>query len=311
MNPAFLALEVPAGVRGVVAGSTICGLLALATITVYATGGTHLAYAHIAYVPIIVGAFFFGFRGGILTALAIGLLLGSFMPLNVEAGTYQSSINWLSRTGFFLLTGGLAGLLCAALRTQLELARRHAYYDRLTGLPNRLSCLRDLEAMIRSADLDNSQFSVLKLGLTRLDYFAATLGHRHADGLLKAAAERLSRKTDTSRSLYHVGGGVFAVVCRHTSTEEAIELGEALLAALNERFTVGGLPILASGQSGLACYPDHAEDAQGLLRAAAAGFRDTVEKGRSYSVYDEQRNTAHRSAIMLLPDLQAAIDGDD
>ena len=84
--------------------------LLLSTYVVYATGGTHRAFPHLFYIPIIMAASFFRIPGALLTGILAGLLCGPMMPLDVDAGTMQSTSNWLVRGAFFIAIGTVAGV---------------------------------------------------------------------------------------------------------------------------------------------------------------------------------------------------------
>jgi len=102
----------------------ILPLLVAATAIIYVTGGTGFAYVHVLYIPILIGGFFFGVSGGLMVGLLAGLAVGPWMPVNVETGLLQSTVNWGTRLAFFSLIGCLAGLMCRILATQLEEGRR-------------------------------------------------------------------------------------------------------------------------------------------------------------------------------------------
>jgi glucose-6-phosphate-specific signal transduction histidine kinase len=84
---------------------------------VYNTGGTNRVYANMMYIPIAVVASVYGKKQGIIHAAVSALLIGPFMPLNVELGISQTPINWVLRLivyvtiafviGFFPITIGM------------------------------------------------------------------------------------------------------------------------------------------------------------------------------------------------------------
>ena len=86
-------------------------------IVVYNTGGTTKVYANLMYIPIAVVASVYGKKQGIIHAAVSALLIGPFMPLNVELGISQTPINWVLRLivyitiafviGFFPITIGM------------------------------------------------------------------------------------------------------------------------------------------------------------------------------------------------------------
>jgi thiamine transporter ThiT len=64
---------------------------------VYETGGIKYVYSHTMYIPIQLAGIFFGFKYGLLAGLIGGLLLGPLMPMVVETGEEQETINWIYR----------------------------------------------------------------------------------------------------------------------------------------------------------------------------------------------------------------------
>jgi diguanylate cyclase len=71
-------------------------MLALAvTAVVYATGGTKYVYVQMMYLPIVLSGLLFPWRVGMGFAVFAGLLMGPFMPLEVETQTFQPTQAWL------------------------------------------------------------------------------------------------------------------------------------------------------------------------------------------------------------------------
>lgn len=95
-------------------------LLAACWWVVYAAGGTHTAWPHAFYLPIILAATPFGVLGGLVTGLAAAVLAGPLMPLDVASGEPQELANWFARGAFFVLVGALSGTTAGALRSGFE-----------------------------------------------------------------------------------------------------------------------------------------------------------------------------------------------
>jgi len=103
------------------------GLLVLILLTgavVYAAGGTGFVWVHLMYVPIILASGTFGIRGGVVSAVLGGVVLGPFMPQEVATDMPQNMANWIFRSLFFLLVGGCSGLLFSWVNRQLERLRK-------------------------------------------------------------------------------------------------------------------------------------------------------------------------------------------
>lgn len=92
--------------RVLAAGFVVLCQLGIAWL-VYATGGVKFAALHLMYLPIIVAALMCGTVGGLVAAVAGGVLLGPFMPLDSVTGEAQKLGNWLYRIVFFCMVGGV------------------------------------------------------------------------------------------------------------------------------------------------------------------------------------------------------------
>jgi HD-GYP domain-containing protein (c-di-GMP phosphodiesterase class II) len=109
--------------RNVHVGIIVVGLVA-STAVVYITGGTHTAGPQLMYLPILAAAWFFRVPGGLVSGIVAGLLIGPFMPLNVDAGTSQDTTNWLVRLGIFAFLGAALGVGATYRLNQLDDLRR-------------------------------------------------------------------------------------------------------------------------------------------------------------------------------------------
>jgi HD domain len=96
----------------------IVGLSLLAFAAVRATGGTPNALGHLAYGPIVLAAFLFGWRGGLASGLLMGALLG---PAGAATGMPTEGLQgWLVRFAFFMAVGGVTGGLFDYVRAVAE-----------------------------------------------------------------------------------------------------------------------------------------------------------------------------------------------
>lgn len=86
-------------------------LLIFSTLLVYWTGGTKYVFLHVTYLPIILAGFLYRVRGGLVTGLVAGVLLGPFMPLDTYGDVEQSIFSMFYRTFFFMSIGAVVGRL--------------------------------------------------------------------------------------------------------------------------------------------------------------------------------------------------------
>lgn len=100
--------------------AAIAGALVIGTIATYLSGGTHTSVVQAQYAAIVLAAFWFGVRGGVVVGLIAGLAAGPFMPLDVDAGARQETLNWLLRLGIFVFVGGITGWLATSMRHGMD-----------------------------------------------------------------------------------------------------------------------------------------------------------------------------------------------
>ena len=110
----------PKGSRALMVFGCQLALLFVIAFIVYTSGGTKNARPHLAYLPIILAAFSFGIPGGLVSGMVAGLVLGPWMPMDVELAIYQQQSSWLFRLFFFMTIGGVAGLLFEVLGNTIE-----------------------------------------------------------------------------------------------------------------------------------------------------------------------------------------------
>lgn len=133
--------------HGVRIGAILAAILA-GTSLVYLTGGTKHAYPHILYLALLLGAHYYGAPGGLVAGAIAGLWVGPWMPLDVARGLPQPAVGWVSRTAFFVLIGGAAGVLMDVNKRRLARNRRlmreiSEGYGRILRTFSRLVSMRD------------------------------------------------------------------------------------------------------------------------------------------------------------------------
>jgi len=164
----------------------------------------------------------------------------------------------------------------------LEERLRHiATHDALTELPNRLLLADRIRMVIANARRSGQGFAVATIGIDGFKKVNDALGHAVGDAVLCQAAGRLRRAMRDSDTLARVGGDEFVVVLPGTASEAQIKLVTGrLLATLQSPFEHEGHTIYLGASSGVALYPQHAEDDHGLLALADAALIRAKETGK-------------------------------
>ena len=153
--------------------------------------------------------------------------------------------------------------------SQEKRMRRLATHDALTGLANRTLLMDQLERSLALAERHGGGVGLLFLDLDGFKAVNDNHGHSTGDALLRAVARRLRQTVRRSDLLCRQGGDEFVVLISESpDLHQLLALATKLRASLTEPFP--GLPegIAISVSIGVARWPEHAGDADGLLEAA-------------------------------------------
>ena len=118
-----------------------------------------------------------------------------------------------------------------------------AYFDELTGLPNRRLFNDRLSMALASAHRDKQMLAVMFIDLDRFKEVNDSLGHNAGDTLLKLVSERIINTLNEGDTLARLGGDEFIVLCEINNVEGAITLAESILNHLNTPFKLEGFEV--------------------------------------------------------------------
>lgn len=242
----------------------------------------------------------------------------------------DGSIIWISEsaravrhpnTGELLYYEGMVEDITEHKRVKEDLQER-AFYDPLTGLPNRALFMDRLSHTVERAKRHpNYRFAVLFLDLDRFKFINDSLGHLVGDQLLVAIARRLERCLRAEDTVARLGGDEFTILLENiTDVSQATRVAERILQELvapfnldsNEVFTAASIGIVLSREVGADALRTDYDRPEDLLRDAdTALYRaKALGKGR-YEVFDQ---TMHQRAVTLLQlenDLRRAVENQE
>lgn len=157
----------------------------------------------------------------------------------------------------------------SSLAGALAKARRCAFHDELTGLPNRRLLQDHFHLAAARAARKHNQVALVFLDLNGFKQINDTIGHVAGDSLLREVATRLTSCIRSYDTACRFGGDEFVVLLPHIDTrEQAIAAQEKIVARLGRPYFVDGKPFSMTASSGLALYPVDGENCIELLRAA-------------------------------------------
>ena len=206
-------------------------------------------------------------------------------------------------------------------RSEREI-HRLAYFDILTGLPNRVLFKDRVTQALAHAKRYHTIFATLFLDLDRFKVINDTLGHNVGDLLLKSFADRLAdsiRHSDSvsrdvasepEQTLARLGGDEFTVLLTNLAdVQDAGKVARRILDALAQPFSIEGREIFVTVSVGIAIYPADGESVDALLKNSDSAMYHAKEQGQNnYQFYSNSMNAAAGARLALEGELRHAIE---
>ena len=199
--------------------------------------------------------------------------------------------------------------------------RRLAFFDALTGLPNRQLFQSRLEEAIDVARGAGLLVAVLFIDLDRFKQVNDSLGHTAGDRLLAAVARRFGEAVrredligrpgdgDDGFSVSRLGGDEFTVVLSVEEREHAAAVARRLQQMLREPFRVDYHEVFLAASIGIAMFPDDGEDAETLTRNADTAMYHAKESGRGIHLfYSDSMNVSGLRKLELEASLRRSLE---
>ena len=196
---------------------------------------------------------------------------------------------------------------------QQDQIRKLAYWDSLTGLPNRVQFRDALQAAIVAADRNGHSVSVIMLDLDRFKHVNDVLGYRFGDLMLKGVAERLANQAVRGRDLVaRLAGDEFAVLLSDVNPSVDMAFTQSLAQRIDN--ALGGALVLEdqsvdmSASFGMAVWPHQAADADTLLNHAEVAMYAAKRGGHGPTLYDPELDATSARSLSMLSELRHAVD---
>lgn len=214
----------------------------------------------------------------------LGLLAGTefLLMLTVNAALEGRGYPNLIRA---MLDAGLLAIVCIPLLRHYQLRPlQAAYYDDLTGLPNRQLFRDRLKQALVAAKRERRNCAVVFIDLDKFKQVNDEYGHRVGDTLLKRAAERIWNAMRESDTVARFGGDEFIILLSLIAeTEDVEKVVQKIVDEFSRPFDLDGHVIQIGISAGVALYPRDGEEGLPLIDAAdEAMYRAKGKTGSSY-----------------------------
>jgi diguanylate cyclase (GGDEF)-like protein len=196
------------------------------------------------------------------------------------------------------------------LKSAEEQVQFLAYYDALTGLPNRALFQDRLAQALATARRHREKAALLFLNIDRFKTINESLGHSVGDRLLKEFAERLRSCAREQDTLARLGADEFVLVLTAVKdVADAVIATDRLMKAIAAEYVIHGHSLSVTCSVGIGIFPDHAADPETLAKNAEAAMHSVKEQGANgFQFFTQDMNARALERLTLESGLRGALD---
>ncbi len=155
-----------------------------------------------------------------------------------------------------------------------------AAHDVLTGLANRRFFEDQLDSVIARAIESDHQVAMILLDIDKFKQINDGYGHRFGDLLLRKVGERIQNALRLLDTVARLGGDEFAIlVPRFESLDDVRTVASRVIESVRAPLTIDSVDVDVTTSAGVALFPDHAEDALGVIRCADSAMYQVKDHG--------------------------------
>ena len=253
-------------------------------------------------------------------SLRRGFASFTMLPLIVDDETV-GSLNLYAREGgvfdevelrLLLDLAGDVSFALAAIARQ-ERLNYLAYYDALTGLPNRQLFQQRVDQLLMTTPPATGAVALLVIDLQRFGLINTTLGRHAGDAVLKEVAQRLRRTLDERYPLGRLGADTFGIALAgdEAGVDIAHTFERVIAPAVSEPLLISGHELRLTLRCGIAVFPGDARHAEDLFRNAESALRNAKSSGEQYLFHAPQINARVAEQLHLENRLRVALAVDE
>lgn len=226
-------------------------------------------------------------QGKLITLLEVGLIAACYIFLG-SASTAREimSLAYVSTlaTQFapILLVAYITTMLSADTRNAMSRIKLLSETDELTGIYNRRALLAILERMLNLSNRYSHPLSILMIDADGLKDVNDKMGHEAGNRLLKMTVKSIQEQMRDTDIVARFGGDEFVVLLPETSCKDSFEVAERVRRATDTKFVNRREELPTTVSIGIACFPDHGNEAATLLEKADAAMYLSKNKGKNH-----------------------------
>jgi len=185
---------------------------------------------------------------------------------------------------------------------------KQAYFDSLTGLPNRRNSSVLLQKELVQARKDNSQVALIYLDLDNFKSVNDRFGHAIGDQLLQAVARRLGQVMYKKGTACHMSGDEFLAFMPFAEKEQVVTTIENIISQVTTPITLEGKVLYVTVSMGVSFFPQDCSDEEMMLKNADIALYFSKDSGRNcYSFFNEELEEKSKRKLELEAEVRNAL----
>ncbi len=191
-----------------------------------------------------------------------------------------------------------------------ERLRYLAYYDSLTGLPNRTMFLERLELSIRTSKASYRVCALLFIDIDNMQHINDTFGHTFGDRVIRAFADRIIESTDKHNIVSRFSADTFAVIIPELGdSSEISELTSSIYKSVSGKYFIDDNEIFITASIGVTAFPGDGTTSEALVRHADSALHSAkAAGGNRCQFFTEDISLSATNRVNLETSLRKAID---
>ncbi|MDQ0920423.1 bifunctional diguanylate cyclase/phosphodiesterase [Paenibacillus sp. V4I5] len=262
---------------------------------------------NVLYTVIIIGVFALFLHRFIIKSIMKLAALSHDLPNRIKEG---KEIHWIhSDIGEVHSLIHNFRIVTEKIQQMLGESKEQAYFDSLTGLPNRRHFNEHLDQLLRQNVRTGACTAVMFIDLDRFKQINDTLGHGIGDGLLKQVTLRLTEAIGNRAFIARLGGDEFVIVMKEANKEAAGQLAVCVLEAFASSFKVQEHELFIGGSIGISLAPQDGVTMDTVVKHAdAAMYLAKGKGGNIYRFYKPQATGTVSENMVLEFELRKALE---
>lgn len=280
----------------------LLGVILLLANYIYESGGTHLPYVHVMYVPLIIAGFWLGFLPGISLAVLAGLSLGPYMPMVTDQDIHQSTESWTIRLFFFVLITFLTCMGAQVVRALLEVQKKQFLVDFESKSRN----YKGLEARYKEVEFAAKLRGGIALKLSQARQVEKAFGSDTLAYVMRETKARLKKICGPGVIIGRISLDTFLICVEDDRRLQEFAL--SIVHHLDKSFRFNDIPFLIEFSQGIAAYNRYLDEGlKQMVKNAMIAVDVAYDRRVDIHVHDENTKDSSDRNIYLMHELREAL----